>query len=263
MWAQNRSIMTQENAKKIHRIYGGVLSILLLASGIALMAACLHIYHSGDRPYSPASIDSHFQTIAVVIYLAIAGIAGGIVLDLVLPVQRKRPKAVISEDILLARQQSKVTLSGGSALQAGREEKLRRVYILTTIVLFCLLMICPTGYFSDLDHFTVTDLNGDVVTALAISLIPAVVGLGLCYLCRHLCTKSYLRQIDICKEAAKEGASSPLQNAAMKERSHITTLRWTVGIIAALFIVVGIFNGGASDVLLKAIAICTECIGLG
>ena len=39
--------------------------------------------------------------------------------------------------------------------------------------------------------------------------------------------------------------------------------RIVVGVVAVTFIVVGIFNGGANDVLIKAINICTECIGLG
>nr|WP_251616997.1 CD1871A family CXXC motif-containing protein [Pumilibacter muris] len=33
--------------------------------------------------------------------------------------------------------------------------------------------------------------------------------------------------------------------------------------MAVSFIIAGIFNGGARDVLIKAVNICTECIGLG
>lgn len=43
----------------------------------------------------------------------------------------------------------------------------------------------------------------------------------------------------------------------------LLTARIAVGVIAVTFILVGIFNGGANDVLIKAINICTECIGLG
>lgn len=39
--------------------------------------------------------------------------------------------------------------------------------------------------------------------------------------------------------------------------------RIVIGCIAVVFIVVGVLNGGANDVLVKAINICTECIGLG
>ncbi|MBR5960707.1 MAG: thioredoxin [Clostridia bacterium] len=36
-----------------------------------------------------------------------------------------------------------------------------------------------------------------------------------------------------------------------------------VFVAAVLLIIAGIANGGALDVLVKAINICTECIGLG
>ena len=39
--------------------------------------------------------------------------------------------------------------------------------------------------------------------------------------------------------------------------------RVSVAVIAVTFIIVGALNGGANDVLVKAINICTECIGLG
>lgn len=33
--------------------------------------------------------------------------------------------------------------------------------------------------------------------------------------------------------------------------------------VAIVFIVLGVMNGGLQDVLVKAVNICTECIGLG
>ncbi|MBO7195979.1 MAG: thioredoxin [Clostridia bacterium] len=33
--------------------------------------------------------------------------------------------------------------------------------------------------------------------------------------------------------------------------------------VAAALVILGIFNGGVSDVFAKAVKICTECIGLG
>lgn len=39
--------------------------------------------------------------------------------------------------------------------------------------------------------------------------------------------------------------------------------RITVLCLGVLFIILGVMNGGARDVLVKAINICTECIGLG
>ena len=43
----------------------------------------------------------------------------------------------------------------------------------------------------------------------------------------------------------------------------IKIARISVFVLGVLFIVLGMMNGGARDVLIKAINICTECIGLG
>lgn len=44
---------------------------------------------------------------------------------------------------------------------------------------------------------------------------------------------------------------------------RMRALRWALLVCAAVLIGIGICNGGARDVLVKAVAICTECIGLG
>ena len=47
-----------------------------------------------------------------------------------------------------------------------------------------------------------------------------------------------------------------------KEKVH-TLLRALLLLLALGLIAAGIANGGARDVLVKAIKICSECIGLG
>ena len=39
--------------------------------------------------------------------------------------------------------------------------------------------------------------------------------------------------------------------------------RGSVTVLAAMLLAAGMLNGGMRDVLMKAINICTECIGLG
>ncbi len=50
-----------------------------------------------------------------------------------------------------------------------------------------------------------------------------------------------------------------------QKAEHIILIatRASIAIVSISFIIAGITNGGANDVLLKAINICTECIGLG
>ena len=61
--------------------------------------------------------------------------------------------------------------------------------------------------------------------------------------------------------AVYHSVQSQIPNKANKILLLVT--RIAVGVIAITFIVVGVLNGGANDVLIKAINICTECIGLG
>lgn len=53
-----------------------------------------------------------------------------------------------------------------------------------------------------------------------------------------------------------------VDNAA-PEGKAVTAVRCAVLALAAVLIVLGVANGGMKDVLIKAIKICTECVGLG
>ncbi len=48
-----------------------------------------------------------------------------------------------------------------------------------------------------------------------------------------------------------------------KHKALVNGLRLGIVAIAAIFIVIGVLNGGMQDVLKKAAEICAECIGLG
>lgn len=58
---------------------------------------------------------------------------------------------------------------------------------------------------------------------------------------------------------------SPLPAKAVPQEGSraSTVIRAAVLALAALFIVLGVLNGGLEDVLAKANAICMECVGLG
>ena len=48
-----------------------------------------------------------------------------------------------------------------------------------------------------------------------------------------------------------------------KNNKYKVIIQASIVCVAVIMIIVGITNGGAEDVLQKAINICTECIGLG
>ena len=66
------------------------------------------------------------------------------------------------------------------------------------------------------------------------------------------------------EKPARDVEITPDFNKAGPEKLAKRTLIRRILLAAAVcFIVMGIFNGSMRDVLVKAIKICTECVGLG
>ena len=70
------------------------------------------------------------------------------------------------------------------------------------------------------------------------------------------------------RKSAPPAQGSPCKHKSsyLNSRLSMRTCRFLRGILLMLAIVLivwGVFNGGLYDVLVKAINICTECIGLG
>jgi len=63
---------------------------------------------------------------------------------------------------------------------------------------------------------------------------------------------------------AAEEAGKTFSAAEMpQEERRVRTVRIVLLTLAAALIIAGILNGGIRDVLVKAINLCTECVGLG
>ncbi len=77
--------MREKTKNTIHIIYSIVLSIMLAVAGICLMVACVGIYNSGDRPFTPESVATVFSGIAIPVYICLALLFGGFLLDIALP----------------------------------------------------------------------------------------------------------------------------------------------------------------------------------
>lgn len=259
--------MPQKKVKKIHMIYGCIAAVLIVALGIALILSCWDIYQSGPHPYSPQSISLHFQKIAILAYACIAIAVGGIILGLVMPADEKKAPALRDARMAMEKAKAKAgVLNEETSNAVKKEEKYRLILRIGTAVLFVALMIYPAVYYLDGSHFTITALNEDIRNAVCIALIPALIGLMLCFVCSILETKSISRETDLYKNAfaqAKGNTPSVPPAEQTKKVVPLALIRGIVFAVAVCLIVLGIQNGGMKDVLDKAIAICTECIGLG
>lgn len=76
--------------RRIHLLYSILLSAMLLITGVCLCVACIGIYLSGDQPFSPDAVATAFRYIAIPVYLCIALVIGGVILDAVFPDDTKK-----------------------------------------------------------------------------------------------------------------------------------------------------------------------------
>lgn len=291
----NNVLMTQKTRGRIHLIYGIILSVMILSVGVCFALSVLSIYQSGSSsPYTAESISAHFSRFAPLVYVTLATIVGGVILAWTLPrrdlvvggpdddpldviVERYRrglyhpvkdPAAILKR--LLARVDEEA-LTPACRVSIAKERLGRRVVGIAAAVLSVAAMLPAVIWCVNANHFSVADLSADIRTA-ALFVIPcAAVTLGLLVGATLFRQASVMRETALVKAALSErkGMTAPVKKDGSDSEKRFSDPRlvWSVRavilVVGVLFVVLGVLNGGMSDVLGKAIRICTECIGLG
>jgi hypothetical protein len=266
--------MTTQTKGRIHLIYGILLSVLILAVGVCFALSCISIYQSGASPFTRESISTHFARIAIPTYICIAGVIGGAVLSLALPVDGVKVKSRRDPEDALHKLSARLDLttcdeSTAASIRMERRWRCRVTVILTVlagVTLLPALMWCVNPA-----HFSIENLSEDIKTAALFILPCAAVSLGLLTGERLLRHASVARETATVKAAlvAMKGTAKPTEKANPDKKKWSSDPRFVWGVrgailvVGVVFIVLGVCNGGMADVLGKAIRICTECIGLG
>lgn len=237
---------------------------------LALLAwLCIDIYLDGIQPApSDASVSvlsSAFRMDDVAARLSsfsvpFIGYAALVILTIAMHAGYHRPTAdtiQISAENLLRLRKAHIAVLPDAA--KSEESFRRRVRTITgTIITAC--SIPGLVYLLDKSHF----ISWDLETVLGDLLIHVVPG-GIISFAAAI-AESMLNVRSINRELAflRTIPASVHQEKGAAEKGSITPIiRIALCVLAVLFIVLGVMNGGWYDVLVKAINICTECIGLG
>ena len=237
-----------------------ILMLLLL-----LAWQCVDIYQTGTANvdetgvllqsiYTRADVAARLKALSVPFFAGMLVIVAAGVAHAGHPAEEKTPGMTAANRLRLMRNRGE-TLPA----EAVREEKIRiGAYVgcgagLAVCAAFMLL------YLLDGQHFISWDLEsvmGDMVKHIA----PwTALGVAAIYAAGVLRDTSMQRECEVLKRAGL----SAKQPSEQKQGKRLSFLRAGLLVVAVLFIVLGVMNGGLYDVLVKAINICTECIGLG
>ncbi len=269
--------MSNKTKERIHLGYGIALGLLILAVGGCFALSCLSIYKSGDSPFTRESISTHFDRMAIPVYVCLAGVLGGGVLALVLPMEDKKLKPRREAGISLKKLTAKLDLDAceASVRDAVRKEQgFRRWTTVAAGILSALILFPAIAWCVNPTHFTIENLNQDVKTAAVLVISCAVIAMGAWIAVVLLCGASISRETSAVKAALAAGQGgaakqaqrenpSPAKKKLTADPRFMWAVRCLILIVGVVFIALGVLNGGMADVLGKAIRICTECIGLG
>ena len=145
-----------------------------------------------------------------------------------------------------------------------KQKKNRKIAWIINIAILVVCSIMGLLYLLNVNHFKADGDLMEQAIKMSIHLLPWVI---ISFISLIVCTiyeeYSSKLSIEIIKEIMKINGRKPLIATLKNNSLKVNIARISILVIAVVFIITGIFNGGASDVLQKAINICTECIGLG
>ena len=193
---------------------------------------------------------------------------GGFILEGFIPAEKKKRTVEKQYAVILDRLHSKLDLDSCDPQLRNdilaQQNKRKRFQT----VGFALLVLCSAVFLSyglDSRNFHQSEINQSMIKAMVLFLpclaIPFVYGL----FCVHFTKSSMKAEIALVKSAIESTPGTPAKAVlpAKEHRPLLPVLRWGLLCIAVSILVYGFFAGGTSDVLTKAINICTECVGLG
>lgn len=247
------------------RVYHIILTVALIAAAGCLIWGCLNVYHSGGQQiYTLEKISSTFRTVAVPVYLAAALAVGSFILELFLPAPPKK-KGGKNEDVILRTLQSRANLDKCGDKDLCKAilglRKQRKALGIISIVLLAITSVIFLCYALNGHNFHQSDFNGSMIRAAIVWAGCLAIPFAFSVYAAYACKASTRDEIDLLKKVAL--GKKPERTPAKDHRKALGIVRASVIAAAAVLILVGALGGGWMDVLTKAAAICTECVGLG
>lgn len=264
--------MSKNIRKYIHLIYGIALSAVTVIAGIRFILACYHIYTTGKagggQIYSRAAVAEAFAPMAISVYLCLALVIGGFLLHLIFPPEKKKLSPEKNRHLILQRLRSKTNLElidPDTYRTIARLNMGRLVHIVISIALLVIFSIVFLIYACSPSRWPeVANVTTAMVQAVFVLLLCLIAPTGYAIFAAYFCRRSMDREIEIMKDAAKQAPREvPSPAPAPRKCRCLAAIRCVILAAAVAFIIVGYCAGGIADVVAKAAAICTECVGLG
>lgn len=280
--------MTQKQTNLIRRVYGVALSVLTVVAAILLITQSQRIYRSADiSPYSREKVIYYLSQISAVLYVWIAAVIIGAILWQIFPPEDTKLKASTPKTVVAKRLEKK--LGGNSNKRLDEINLIDKIVFFASIGVCILCAVMTAVCVWNKDNYTPVG-NGFDPTKDMLAMLPKILPWVILAFATVIAATIRFElaakvKVDEIKKIMTEKAKTPdvgtieptrksrvveifttIKTTAVKifdNEKFVFCLRCAVLIFGVSFVVLGCFNGGALEMLEKAINICTECIGLG
>ena len=270
--------MTPETKKRIHLIYGIVLIAVTVIAGLCLMYGCYRIYTDGlaadsGQIYSREIVATTFAGIAVPVYLCLALVIGGFILHVALPLDSKKIAPDKNLPMILSRLQAKKAFGPEQSdlrVATERQQRLRRLHTVISLALIAVCLViflvpaCQSSYWPNpSDPNETRDVTDAMVGMMPLFAACVLIPMGYSIFTLYFCRNSLRKEIELTKQATAPAGEAVKPLPRRLNGRSLLIIRCVLAAAAVVFIIFGATTGGVEAIIAKAVAICTECIGLG
>ena len=249
--------MDKRKTERILRILiSSLLGALWVATGVAFILGTVAIYRSGAAPYTPKSIAEGFGKIAPLCFSTLAATAVCGVLSLLFPSAASAHGRHLPS---LLRRQRRRTGKRDEA-ESRRRALLALPFfavILGSLIFSVVEFVLAASLWGRFSSTAADALSHDVAAQILVLLPPIALSLAAAALYQILARPSVER------ETKTLAALPTVAEEPPRPSRKLLIARTAVLTAAVIFLILGVANGGALDVIGKAVRICAECIGLG
>ena len=252
--------------------YGKILAIAtaicVIVLGIAFIVCCAHLYFTGgDKPFSRESVGSYLVILAIPSFITVAISIAGLIFAYANGIKDNELSKRTNLEILESFKTRFIfdSFDEETKLNILPLKKRRDIANIVAISVSAVCAVIVIIYFFFIGDFPNTDLNKEILSAMAVVLPLSVIAAAIHIPKIYIVEKCAKEEYDLLRASVKAHGIPSLADVPSPEKllNGVNITKCVILCVAVVFIVIGVFNGGMADVLGKAVKICTECIGLG